>query len=282
MTPLDALARQFDSNRGLLLDVAYRMLGSRTEAEDAVQEAWLRLERNEGESIDNLPGWLRTVVARICLDQLRARKARREESMPVELFGPIAAPDDTERDAMLADSVGLAMLVVLQNLTPAERVAFVLHDMFDLSFDEVGRVLGRTPVATRQLASRARRRVRGAPAVPASDLAEQRLVVDAYLTAAREGSLDGLLAVLDPDIVVRKPGAKEIRGAELVAKGALAVRARFARPILVNGRVGLVVAPYGRLRMVLALTIRAGRIVAVDTISDPAAIEGVELTLLDE
>lgn len=283
----EALAQEFERNREMLLAVAYRMLGSRTEAEDVVQEAWLRLEKHAIEPIENLPGWLRTVVARLCLDQLRGRKARREESIEQAGVPPMLAPEDSEREAQLADSVGLAMLVVLQNLSPAERVAFVMHDMFDLSFDEVGRVLGRSAVATRQLASRARRRVRGISPMPASDLAEQRRVVDAYLTAARQGDLNGLMAVLDPEVVIRMDqaavaagGVGELRGAADVARVAVAARARAASPALINGQIGLVVAPFGRLRLVVLMTFRGGAIAGIDIVADPARLAGLELGVL--
>lgn len=284
----DQLAQQFEANRGLLEGVAYRMLGSRSEADDAVQEAWLRLERTGTEGIENLGGWLRTVVARICLDLLRSRKARREEPMDSGTPDPIASSDDPEQDALLADAVGLALMVVLHRLGPAERVAFVLHDMFDLPFEEVARVVGRSPTATRQLASRARRRVRGAATVPAAELAQQREVVDAYLKAAREGDIDGILAVLDPDVVLRvgkgvpaSAGPREFRGAALVVRGAMAGRARYARPAIVDGRVGIVVAPKGRLRLVLVLVIQQGKISAIDLIADPKRLEQMELRVVD-
>ncbi|TBR23046.1 MAG: sigma-70 family RNA polymerase sigma factor, partial [Reyranella sp.] len=219
------LAERFEANRPHLRRVAYRMLGSAAEAEDAVQEAWLRFSRSDTGGVDNLGGWLTTVTARICLDMLRSRKSRREEALDDRApAGEVPGGFEPEQEALLADSVGLAMLVVLQALTPAERVAFVLHDMFDISFDEIASVVGRTPEATRQLASRARRRVQGAPAVPEAELARQRVVVDAFLTASRDGDFEGLLALLDPEVVVRADAtavrlgnSSEVRGATAVA-----------------------------------------------------------------
>ena len=241
------LAEQFEGHRGHLREVAYRMLGSRSEADDAVQEAWLRLSRSDTGAVENLGGWLTTVVARVCLDMLRWRKSRREE--PLETHGPNLVMSrenrgDPEHEVALCESVGLALLVVLETLAPAERVAFVLHDMFDLPFDEIAHVVGRTEAAARQLASRARRRVRGSPTVPAADLSRQREVVEAFLAASRGGDFEALLSVLDPDVVVRADrtavptGAPtEVRGAPAVARNALAfsMRARFAQVALVNG-----------------------------------------------
>jgi RNA polymerase sigma factor (sigma-70 family) len=280
------LAERFEANRGHLQRVAYRMLGSVPEAEDAVQEAWLRLSRSDTGEVANLGGWLTTVVARICLDMLRSRNVRKEEALDARTPEP-AAPDAAEQEALLADSVGLAMLVVLQTLTPAERIAFVMHDMFDLPFDEIAPVVGRSSEATRQLASRARRRVRGAPAVPEAEVSRQRAVVDAFLRASRDGDLQGLLGLLDPDVVVRADAAAvrlgdapELRGAEAVAqkfKG----RAQLARIALVDGRVGVVVAPRGRLLVVLLPTVVDGRIVALEAVADPARLQGFELGILD-
>jgi RNA polymerase sigma-70 factor (ECF subfamily) len=251
------LADRFEADRDHLRAVAYRMLGSLAEAEDAVQEAWLRLSRAGGQGVDNLGGWLTTVVSRVCLDMLRSRKARREDSL--DLPGPrpaasLPSGDDPEREAVLAETVGLALLVVLQALAPAERIAFVLHDMFDLPFDEIAPIVDRSPEAARQLASRARRRVRGGPIATRSDLARQRGVVEAFLAASRQGDLEGLLAVLSPDVVFRADRVAAAAGAQAEMRGASAVarafvgRAQGARPILVDGAVGAVVAPAGRLR----------------------------------
>ena len=284
------LADRFEADRGHLRAVAYRMLGSLAEAEDAVQEAWLRLSRAGGQGVDNLGGWLTTVVSRVCLDMLRGRKARREE--PLDLPGPrpaanLPSGDDPEREAVLAETVGLALLVVLQTLAPAERIAFVLHDMFDLPFDEIGPIVGRSSEAARQLASRARRRVRGGPVATRADLARQRVVVDAFLAASRTGDLDGLLAVLDPNVVFRADpvaaaaGAQaEMRGASVVA-GAFLGRAQGARPVLVDGAVGALVAPAGRLFLVLDFKLADGKVVAIDAIADPAHLRGLELAVLD-
>ena len=290
------LGDRFEANRRHLYRVAYRMLGSPGEAEDAVQEAWLRLSRAGAEGVDNLSGWLTTVVARVCLDMLRARRARREDPLEAsdERSGeerPAAAVAgqvtiDPEQEALLADSVGLALLVVLQTLAPAERVAFVLHDMFDLSFDEIASVVGRTPVATRQLASRARRRVQGQPAVPEVDLNRQRGVIEAFLAASRGGDFDGLLAVLDPDVVVRADGAAvklgsvpEMRGADAVAR-AFKGRARNAQVALVDGAPGVVVAPNGKLLLVLRAKIANGFIIEVEAIADPQRLAELELAVL--
>ena len=282
------LAERFEANRAHLQAVAYRMLGSPSEADDAVQEAWLRLSRADTSGVQNFGGWLTTVVARVCLDMLRSRKARREE--------PLAAPDgvvgraagtDPEHEAVLADSVGLALLVVLETLAPAERVAFVLHDLFDLPFDEIAPIVGRTPTAARQLASRARRRVQGAARVPDADRARQRAVIDAFLAASRGGNFEALLALLDPDIVLRADAvavqmgaAAEVRGAAAVAQ-TFAGRARVAQPALVDGAVGLVWAPGGQPRVVFALTIAGGKIVAIDLLADPERLRELDLVLLD-
>ncbi len=280
------LADRFEANRGHLQRVAYRMLGSAAEADDAVQEAWLRLSRSDTSEVANLGGWLTTVVARICLDMLRSRKARREEVLDEHTPEPVA-PSAAEQEALLADSVGLALLVVLQALTPAERIAFVMHDMFDLPFEEIAPVVGRSPEAARQLASRARRRVRGAPAIPEAEIARQRAVVDAFLAASRGGDFEGLLALLDPDVVVRADAAAvrlgdsaELRGANAVAqkfKG----RAQLARTVLVDGRVGVVVAPKGKLLIVLLPVVADGRIVEIEAVADPARLAAFELAILD-
>jgi RNA polymerase sigma-70 factor (ECF subfamily) len=283
------LAQQFEGHRGHLRGVAYRMLGSRSEADDAVQEAWLRLSRSNVDAVQNLGGWLTTVVARVCLDMLRSRKSRREESL--ETHGPkliLSREDEREPDheVALSESVGLALLVVLETLTPAERVAFVLHDMFDLPFDEIAPVVGRTEAAARQLASRARRRVRGSSTVPVADLSRQHEVVEAFLAASRGGDFEALLAVLDPDVVVRADRAAvpagmptEVYGAPAAAKNALAfsARARFAQVALVNGTVGIVVAPHGRLSIALAFTIRQQRITEIDVVADPVRLRRLDL-----
>ncbi len=263
------------------------MLGSLSEAEDAVQESWLKLSRADVEGVANLGGWLTTVVARVCLDHLRRRRSRREEPLEPDGPEPPAGPEaDPEHEAAMADSVGLALLVVLQTLAPAERVAFVLHDMFDLPFDEIAPILGRTPATTRQLASRARRRVQGAPRTPDADLARRRQVVDAFLAASRGGRFEDLLAVLDPGIVVRPDAAAvragapgEIRGADAVARFFLG-RATGARPALVDGAVGAVVAPQGRLFLALGFTIEDGRITAIEAIADPKRLRRLDLAVL--
>jgi RNA polymerase sigma factor (sigma-70 family) len=285
------LAERFEEKRNHLRAVAYRMLGSLSEADDAVQESWLHLSRSGASGVENLGGWLTTVVARVCLDMLRSRKSRREDPVGAHVPDPIvshADGSDPEHEAQFADSVGLALLVVLETLAPAERVAFVLHDMFDLAFDEIAPIVARSPTAARQLASRARRRVQGA-ATPDADLTRQREVVDAFLAAARGGDFDALLAVLDPDVVLRAdpsavpPGAsREIRGAAAVAMRAAKGRARAAQPALVNGAVGVVVAPRGRLLMVLSFTIERGRIVEIDAIADPARLRQIDLTVLND
>ena len=287
----DLLADQFEAHRAHLRGVAYRMLGSLNEADDAVQEAWLRLSRSDSSAVENLGGWLTTVVARVSLDMLRSRKSRREESLAAHASGPIASgPDgsDPEHEALLADSVGLALLVVLETLAPAERLAFVLHDMFAVPFDEIAPIVGRSPSAARQLASRARRRVQGTDIAANADITQQRDVVDAFLKAARGGDFDALLAVLDPDVVLRSDRAAvpseallEIRGAEAVAGRAVKGGARAAQPALVDGAVGVVVAPRGRLMMVLNFTIASGKIVAIDAIADPARLDQFELAVLD-
>jgi RNA polymerase sigma factor (sigma-70 family) len=291
----DFLAEQFEENRTHLRAVAYRMLGSLGEAEDAVQEAWLRLSRSDTSGIENLGGWLTTVVGRVCLDMLRSRRSRREEPLGEPLGARFPDPIvgrqggiDPEHEALLSDSVGLALLVVLETLSPAERLAFVLHDMFAVPFGEIAPIVGRSPAASRQLASRARRRVRGAATVPDADLNRQREVVDAFLAAARGGDFDALVAVLDPDVVLRSDrgavpagASREVRGAPAVARRAAKERARAARPALVNGAVGVVVAPRGRLLMVLGFTIRGGKIVEIDAIADPARLRKLDLAVLD-
>jgi RNA polymerase sigma-70 factor (ECF subfamily) len=292
------LAEQFEENRSHLRAVAYRMLGSRSEADDAVQESWLRLSRSGANGIENLPGWLTTVVARVCLDMLRSRTSRREESLDSGVPASIAdraKESDPEQEALLADSVGLALLVVLETLAPAERLAFVLHDMFAVPFDEIAPIVERSPAAARQLASRARRRVHGlgekerAATVPTATFNRQREVVDAFLAAARGGDFTALLAVLDPDVVLRVdrfgvPAGTptEILGAAAVARRAMVGGARAARPALVNGAVGVVVAPRGRLLLVLDFTVAQGKIVAIDAISDPERFRNLDLAVLDD
>ena len=287
------LAELFEAHRTRLRGVAYRMLGSPGEADDAVQETWLRLARSDASEVENLAGWLTTVVARVCLDMLRSRESRREEPLAERATAPRRAREggtDPERDALLADSVGLALLVVLERLGPAERVAFVLHDIFDVPFDEIAPIVGRSTTAARQLASRARRRVRGVAAVPSAELTRQREVVDAFLAASREGDLEALLAVLDPDVVLRAdraaapPDGREVRGASGVAGQALAYsrRARVSRAALVNGSVGVVVAPGGRLLLVLPLKVERGKIVEMEIVADPAAIGEMDLAVLED
>jgi RNA polymerase sigma factor (sigma-70 family) len=291
------LVEQFEAERPRLRAMAYRMLGSLAEAEDAVQEAWLHLSRSDTSTVSNLGGWLTTVVARVCLNMLHARASRREESLEASVPAPITSREggiDPEEEAELAEAVGLALLVVLDTLAPAERLAFVLHDIFSVPFDEIASLVERSPTATRQLASRARRRVRGSAMAKDADLAGSREVVDAFLAASREGSFDALLAVLDPDIVVRsdraavsRGAAREIRGAQAVARVARAARhllghPRFAQLVLVDGAVGIVVAPRGGLRFLLRLTIRHGKIVAIDAVADPAHLHQLRLAVLPD
>ncbi len=284
------LAEQFEAQRPHLRAVAYRMLGSLTEADDAVQEAWLHLSRSDTSGVENLGGWLTTVVARVCLDLLRSRESRREEPLDVEVSEPIVSREDgidPEHEVLLADSVGLALLVVLDTLTPAERLAFVLHDLFAVPFEEIAPIVGRSPTAARQLASRARRRVRGADTDSDVDLGRQREVVEAFLAASREGRFDALLALLDPDVVLRADDAtvrvgatREVRGAAAVA-GQFSGRARVAQLALVNGAVGAVWAPGGRPRVVFNFTITRDKIVAIDLFSDPERLRQLDLALLD-
>ncbi|MFF4481658.1 sigma-70 family RNA polymerase sigma factor [Streptomyces sp. NPDC001520] len=291
--PQDGLAERFEKHRGPLRAVAYRMLGSLGEADDAVQETWLRLSRADAEAVGNLSGWLRTVVSRICLDMLRSRTARREEPVGPELpdLAREAGDSDPEEEAVLADSVGRALLVVLDTLGPAERVAFVLHDVFAVPFDRIAPIVERSPVAAKKLASRARQKVRGVAAVPRSELDRQRRTVDAFLAAARGGDMAALLAVLDPDVVRRADRAALPEGAPTVARGARAVaeetagfapRSRLAEPALINGAVGIVVAPRGRLLLALTLTVEDERITAYEVIADPGRLSRLELGFLDE
>ena len=287
----DWLAERFQEHRTRLRAVAYRMLGSLSEADDAVQDAWLRLSRVDTSGVDNLGGWLTTLVARGCLDRLRARASRREQPLGVHLPDPIISSQDQidpEQQALLAEGVGLALLVVLETLTPAERLAFVLHDTFAVPFDQIAPIVGCSPAAARQLASRARRRVKGAATVPDADLAHQRAVVDAFLAAARDGDFTALLGVLDPEVVLRADrGAvplgtsRVVRGARAVADGALtfARLGRFARPALVNGAAGVVArAPDGRPLSVVGFTITGGKIVEIDILADPARLRQLDLT----
>ncbi|MET9433712.1 RNA polymerase sigma factor SigJ [Streptomyces sp. NPDC006551] len=282
----DLLAERFEADRAHLRAVAYRMLGSLSEAEDAVQETWFKLCRSDVSGVENLSGWLTTVVGRVCLDMLRSRAARREDPLEYYVPDPVvsAAGENAgpEQEALRADSVGLALLVVLETLAPAERLAFVLHDMFAVSFDEIAPVVGRTPAAARQLASRARRRVRGAGPAPEPDVTRQRKAVDAFLAASRGGDFEGLLAVLDPDVVLRADGgtlraaaSKFVRGAEAVIGQALTF-ARFrhtARPVLVNGAAGVVSIAEGHAMALMAFTIVDDRIVEIDILADPERLE---------
>ena len=292
MDDQDWLAERFETNRSHLRGVAFRMLGSVTEADDAVQEAWIRLSRTDTSDVDNLRAWLTTVVGRVCLNMLRSRKTRRESSLETYLPDPIVSPQagiDPEQEALLGDSVGLAMLVVLESLTPAERVAFVLHDVFAVPFDAIAPVVGRTPAATRQLASRARRRVQGAP-VPDVELDGQWAVVEAFLAAARGGDFERLVAILDPDVTLRSYGGPTrpmldslVHGAQPVASQALTFR-RFADSstrVLVNGIPGGVAwQPDGTPFAVLSLTVRGGRIVAIDILADPDRLAHLDLTMV--
>jgi RNA polymerase sigma-70 factor (ECF subfamily) len=283
----DDLTTRFEENRSCLRAVAFRMPGSQNEADDAVQEAWIRLRRSDASTVDNLAGWLTTVVARVCLDMLRSRKGRREE--PLE---GAAEPEagragwDPEHETLLADTVGPAMLVVLDTLEPAERLAFVLHDMFAVSFDEIARVLGRSPAAARQLASRARRRVQGASAAPDADRTRQRVLIDAFLAASREGNFEALLVLLDPDVVVRADAVAAAAGAPAEVRGALAVgelfkgRARVALPAMVDGVAGAVWAPGGQPRVVFSFTASGGKIVAIDLIADPSRLGQLRIEVI--
>ena len=292
MTNQDWLAERFETNRSHLRGVAFRMLGSVTEADDAVQEAWIRLSRSDTSDVENLRAWLTTVVGRVCLNMLRSRKTRREASLETHLPDPIVSPEaglDPEQQALVGDSVGLAMLVVLDALSPAERIAFVLHDVFAVPFDEIAPIVGRTPTAARQLASRARRRVQGAP-VPDVDLDGQWAVVDAFLAAAREGDFERLLAVLDPEVVVRSDGGaarpglvSTVHGARAAAGQAMSFRqfAGTATRILVNGVPGGIAwKPDGSPFAVLALTVRGGRIVEIDVLADPDRLRQLDLSVV--
>ena len=286
------LAQRFEEQRKHLRAVAYRMLGSVSEADDAVQEAWLRLSRSRANEVENLGAWLTTVVARVSLNMLRARRSRREESLGPPMPEPIidrADGTDPEHEALLADSVGLALLVVLETLSPAERLAFVLHDMFAVPFDEIAPIVDRSPEAARQLASRARRRVQGERTVSDADPQTQREVLDAFLAAAREGDFEGLLEILDPDVVVRadfgrRGGTTEVRGAEAVAAQALTYQRMglVVKPALVNGAVGAVSLLHGKPFSVGAVTVRGGKIVELDFLVDPERLAQLDLAVLDD
>ncbi|WP_426514639.1 sigma-70 family RNA polymerase sigma factor [Dactylosporangium sp. McL0621] len=287
------LTGQFEAHRARLRAVAFRMLGSAAEADDAVQDAWLRVSRAGAGGVDNLAAWLTTIVARVCLNQLRARTQRREDPLEVHVPDPIVSPVagvDPEHEALLADSVGLALLVVLETLTPAERLAFVLHDMFAVPFEEIAPMLERSPAATRQLASRARRRVQGRPTAPDPDVARQRAVVDAFFAASREGDFRALVGVLDPDVILRSDGGPSrprltftLHGPEQVATQALASSrlSPFVYPALVNGAAGVVVAASpDRPLFVMAFTVTDGRIVAIDVLADPDRLRALDLATL--
>ncbi|WP_381796807.1 sigma-70 family RNA polymerase sigma factor [Streptomyces niveus] len=287
------LLERFEEDRTRLRAVAYRMLGSASEADDAVQETWLRLSGADAGAIGNLRGWLTTVVARVCLNMLRTRASRREQPLDVpDRPDPAGAREeyDPEEEALLADSVGLALLVVLDTLTPAERLAFVLHDMFAVPFDEIAPMIERSPAAARQLASRARRRVKGASPLPEADLARRRQIVEAFLAASRGGDFEALVTLLDADVILRAdraagptPAPLLLRGAHKVGKGAsmAAERVRFTQPALVNGSPGLVMAPGGRLFLVLAFTIRDDKVAEIDIIADADRLERVDVAVLD-
>jgi len=287
----DWLVQRFEAQRSRMRAMAYRMLGSLSEADDAVQEAWLRLSRADTSDVENLGGYLTTVVARICLNMLHARTSRREEPLGVHMPEPIvsrADETDPEHEALLADSVGLALLIVLDRLSPAERVAFVLHDIFGVPFAEIAPIVGRSPSAARQLASRARRRVQSAATAPDVDLSGQRAVVEAFLAASRTGDFEALLALLDPDIVlradraaVRAGASREVRGARAVAEQ-FSGRVHFAQKALVNGVVGLVWAPGGRPRAVFGFTIRGAKIVEIDLVGDPEHLRQLEVAVLSD
>jgi RNA polymerase sigma-70 factor (ECF subfamily) len=293
MDEKDQLAARFEEHRTRLEAVAYRMLGSAAEADDAVQETWQRLNRVDAREIENLGGWLTTVIGRVCLNLLRTRRTRREEPMETYVPDPIVTREDSidpEHEVQLADSVGLALLVVLETLAPAERLAFVLHDMFSVPFDEIATIVDRSPTATRQLASRARRRVKGAPTVPDADLTRQREVVDAFFAAARKGDFEALVSVLDPDIVLRSDGGVRRPAATILARGPEAVASRalmFASPnavlvpALVNGAAGVMVVAAGRVVSIMGFTVVDARVVAIEALADPDRLGGLDLPALD-
>jgi RNA polymerase sigma factor (sigma-70 family) len=292
------LAERFEAHRSRLRAVAYRMLGSLSEADDAVQESWLRLSHSDADAVVNLGGWLTTVVGRVCLDMLRTRASRREDPLDTYVPDPVVsradgtAGSDPEHEALIADSVGLALLVVLETLPPAERLAFVLHDMFAVPFDEIAPIVDRTPAAARQLASRARRRVQGRAPDPEADAGRQREIVDAFLTAAREGEFEALLALLDPDVVLRADTGPlsvggpsgVIRGARAVAEQAMSFQrlAESTQPVLVNGGPGLISAPAGRPFSVAGVTISGGRIVEINILSDPERLSRIDMTVITD
>lgn len=291
MPDSDWLAQRFEDHRGTLRALAYRMLGSLADADDALQQTWLRLAGADTSDVQNLGGWLRTVMSRVCLDMLRARAGRREDPLDLHLPDPIVSfgAPDPEQQALLADSIGLALLIVLDTLTPGERLAFVLHDVFAVPFDQIGPILDRSPVAAKQLASRARRRLRAAP-TPDADLSRQRQLVDAFLAAARDGHFDALVAMLNPQVVLRADAGTGPLGPSRVIHGAQAVAAqaahyahlaRFARPALVNGTPGAVAAPGGRIVAVLSVTTRDGQITAIDILADPARLRQLNLPPAD-
>ncbi len=295
MNQQEPLAEQFEANRAHLGAVAYRMLGSQSEADDAVQETWLRLSRAQTRDLDNLRGWLTTVIARVCLDMLRSRKSRREESLEARVVEPAAGTEagtDPEHEAILGDSIGLALVLVLETLAPAERLAFVLHDMFAMPFEEIASIVGRSPAAARQLASRARRRVQGAATAPDPEVTinvtGNRKVVDAFLAASRNGDFNSLLVLLDPDVVLRADGvgvlsgaAKEVRGAAAVAQ-TFSGRARTAQPALVDGAPGAVWAPGGKVRVVFRFSIASGKIVSIGMIADPKRLNQLDLSIVND
>ena len=296
MSEHEYLASQFEQNRNHLRAVAFRMLGSLSEADDAVQEAWLRLSRSDADTIENLGGWLTTVVARVCLDMLRARNARREDALDAQELEPtprrdaVKPPPDPEQETMLAESVGLALLVVLNTLAPAERISFVLHDLFAVPFEQIASILGRTTTATRQLASRARRRVQGAELGSSAAIVMQRKIIDKFLAALRTGDVEALIAVLDPDVVIRadaiaqpSEALREVRGARNWAPQAItsARGARAGRLAIIDGSVGLIVAPQGRLFRALRFTFAEGRIAAFDVIGDPERLRQLDLAVLE-
>ncbi len=294
MDQQDWLAKRFEDHRPRLRAVAYRMLGSLSEADDAVQDTWLRLSRTNADEVENLGGWLTTVVARVCLNMLRSRQTRREEPfgphVPEPIIDPVAGVDP-EHEALLADSVGLALLIVLETLAPAERLAFVLHDMFAVPFDQIAPILDRSPEAARQLASRARRRVQGSTPVGDADPEQQRQVVEAFLAAAREGDFDALVGLLDPNVVLRADSGPGLPGATGVVRGAAEVASRaltyarlqlLNRPVLVNGTLGTIAYRDGRPFSVGAITVRGGRIVEMDILADPERLRQLDLTAVDE
>jgi RNA polymerase sigma-70 factor (ECF subfamily) len=286
------LTEKFEQQRTRLRAVAYRMLGSLSDADDALQEAWLRLSRADTGGVENLEGWLTTVVARVSLNMLRSRRTRREQPLDVHVPEPIISREagvDPEHEALLADSVGLALLVVLETLAPAERLAFVLHDMFAVPFDEIAPIVGRSPTAARQLASRARRRVQGAAPAPDADVTRQREVVNAFFAAARDGDFEALVAVLDPDVVLRADGgaaegaSRALRGAQAVARGAFAAAqlGRTLRPALINGAAGVVVYERGSPVSVMGFTVAHGKILEIDVLTDPERLRQLDLTALN-